>query len=89
MDQSKSKSSSTSISSQSLQGSGGSTTPSPPQKNSVFFVVPPGGAVWVSDGLSVWSISDLGGGGGMQYNRLVFQAQRCIHSLHLDGYCRL
>ena len=33
-----------------------------------------GGGVWVSNGLLVWSIFDLGGGGGMQYNHLVFQA---------------
>ena len=45
--------------------------------------------MWVSNGLLVWSVSDLGGGGGMQYNHLVFQARRRIHSLHLGGYCRL
>ena len=45
--------------------------------------------MWVSNGLLVWSIFDLGGGGGMQYNHLVFQAQRHLRTLSLGGYCRL
>ena len=45
--------------------------------------------MWVSNGLLVWSIFDLGGGGGMQYNCLVFQAQGCICPMPLGGYCRL
>ena len=32
------------------------------------------GAMWLSNGCLVWSIYDLGGGGGMQYNHFVFQA---------------
>ena len=32
---------------------------------------------------------DLGGGGGMQYNHLVFQARRCICAMSVGGYCRL
>ena len=89
MDRSKSKSSLTNIFLQSPQGSGGSMTPSPPQRSFAFSAAPSGGAVWVSNGLLMWSISDFGGGGGMQYNRLVFQAPRHICTLYLGGYCRL
>ena len=48
-----------------------------------------GSSVWVSSGLLVWSISDLGGGGGMQYNHLVFQARRHFCPVSLGGYCGL
>ena len=46
----------------------------PTEKLLCIFAVTLGGTVWVTNGLLMWSISDLGGGGGMQYNRLVFQA---------------
>ena len=45
--------------------------------------------MWVSNGLLVWSNFDLGGGGGKQYDHLVFQAQRHFCTLFLGGYCRL
>ena len=32
---------------------------------------------------------DLGGSGGVQYNRHVFQARRHIRPMPLGGYCRL
>ena len=64
-------------------------TPSPPSRSSVYFFAIFGGSMWVSNGLLVWSIFGLGGGGGMQYNRLVFQARRCLRALSLGGYCRL
>ena len=47
-----------------------------------------GGGMWVSNGSFGVVYFDLGGGGGMQYNRLVFQARRRIHTLSLGVYCR-
>ena len=64
-------------------------TPSPPTQKLCFSAPSSGGGMWVSNGLLVWSISDLGGGGGMQYNHLVFQARRHFHPVSLGGYCRL
>ena len=60
--------------------------PSPPPRNFQAFE---GGSVWVSNGLLVWSIFDLGGGGGMQYSRSCFQARRHLHPMCIGGYCSL
>ena len=49
-------------------------TPSPPPEACYLFEEAEGGSMRVSNGLLVWSIFDLGGGGGMQYNHLFFQA---------------
>ena len=55
-------------------GEGGLQLPLPHPEALYFSAASSGGGVWVSNGLLVWSISDLGGGGGKQYNHLVFQA---------------
>ena len=70
-------------------GVGGLWLPLPHPKTLHILAASLGGSMWVSNGLLVWSISDLGGGGGMQYNRLVFQAWRHFRSMYLGGYCRL
>ena len=55
-------------------------TPSPHPKSHIPQEIE-GGGMWVSNGLLVWSIFDLGGGGGMQYNHSCFSgpnASMCL-----------
>ena len=60
----------------SRQGSGGPMRPSLPQKKWLFGSGGSGGGLWVSNGLMVWSIFDLGGGVVCLINLFVFQPRR-------------